>query len=325
MSLDTSTRLLRLVTLLHERRFWSGADLAAALEVTPRSVRRDIDRVRALGYPVHATSGVGGGYSLGAGHDLPPLPLDDDEALAVAVGLRAAVSGPVEGLASAAARALTKLEAVLPTRLRRRVTALEAVSHHAPGARRPIDASTLLALAAASRDATLVTLDYQRHDGHRSRRLLEPYRLVHTQTLWYLLAWDRDRAAWRTFRLDRVAPGSLTPGARFTPRPLPDPDPAAYVARSVASAPRRLQARLLVHAPAAQVTARYAAPGFVVDPIDDHRCHVSVGGDDPEHLALSLAFLGLDLEVLDPPELAQAFSRLALRFHRASAAPRPTS
>ncbi|HEU4538152.1 MAG TPA: YafY family protein, partial [Polyangiaceae bacterium] len=232
--LQTSARLLRLLSLLQSRRHWSGAELAERLAVTERTVRRDVERLRSLGYPVPSTSGVAGGYKLGAGASLPPLSLDEDEALAVAVGLRTAAGGTVAGLEEVSLRALVKLEQVLPARLRRRVNALHAsiVPLYAAGPR--VDAGVLATLAAACRDAERVAFGYADREGAASERSVEPHGLVHTGGRWYLAAWDADREAWRTFRVDRIKHCAPT-GARFAPREPPEGSVAAFVSRSVAS------------------------------------------------------------------------------------------
>ena len=202
--LDTSARLLRLLSLFQAQRYWSGAELAERLEVTPRTLRRDVDRLRSLGYPVNSTTGTAGGYQLGAGATLPPLLLDDDEAVAVAVGLRTAASGTVTGMEEASVRALSKLQQLLPSRLRRRVSALN--SFIVPMANRgpTVDAETLSVIAGACRDYEMLRFSYNSRDGASSSRQVEPHRLVHTGRRWYLAAWDLDRENWRTFRIDRI-------------------------------------------------------------------------------------------------------------------------
>src|SRR5882757_6172216 len=206
--LETSARLLRLLSLLQMHRDWSGPDLAERLGVTTRTIRNDVDRLRNLGYPIHATSGVAGGYRLGAGAELPPLLLDDDEAVAVAVGLRTAAGQGIEGIGETSVRALAKLEQVLPDRLRRRVSALHAFT--VPllrGARgSAVDPGVLTELANACRDSEQLRFSYRDHNGSETRRAAEPHRLVCTEHRWYLVAWDTDRADWRTFRVDRITP-----------------------------------------------------------------------------------------------------------------------
>jgi predicted DNA-binding transcriptional regulator YafY len=232
--LETSSRLLELLSLLQTRREWSGPELAERLEVGVRTVRRDMERLRRLGYPVSATRGVAGGYRLGAGASLPPLLLDEGEAVAVAVGLRTAASGGVAGIEETAVRALGKLEQVLPKRLRRRVNAVGAATVPYPGTGPTVDAAALATIAGACRDVERLRFAYRAHDGTSTRRLVEPHRLVHTGRRWYLVAWDADRADWRTFRVDRIE--RVAADRRFVPREPPAEDIAAYVARSVSSA-----------------------------------------------------------------------------------------
>jgi predicted DNA-binding transcriptional regulator YafY len=318
--LTTTTRLLQVLALLQSRRFWSGSELARELGVTERSVRRDIDRLRQLGYPVHATGGVGGGYQLGAGKELPPLPLTDDEAVAVAIGLRDAASGPIRGLEDASVRALAKLEQVLPKRLRRRVDAIQAVTVRLREGAPALDAEALATLATACRDAELVTFEYRDHGGRTSARRVEPYRLVHTSSRWYLLAFDLDREAWRTFRVDRIAARPL-PRHRFRPRPLPADDVAAYVSQQIASDVYRHRARVTVHAPADEVGARMSGVAARIEPAGPRRCVVHTGGDSLEGLAFHLGWLGFEFEVHEPAELREHLRQLAERLARGSAPP----
>jgi predicted DNA-binding transcriptional regulator YafY len=220
--LETSARLLRLLTLLQAHRYWSGPALADRLDVSPRTLRRDVDKLRLLGYPINATGGVGGGYQLAAGATLPPLLLDDDEAVAVAVGLRTAAAGAVTGIAETSVRALAKLDQVLPSRLRHQVTTLGAAVVTTPTLGPTVDPSTLTAIAAAVRDRVRLRFDYRSRSGGMVVREVEPYRLVHNGPRWYLLGWDVDRADWRTFRADRltprVPPGRVSRRARCPPR-----------------------------------------------------------------------------------------------------------
>ena len=246
-----SARLLRLLSLLQTPREWTGAELAERLEVSPRTIRHDIDRLRGLGYPVHANRGAIGGYRLEPGANLPPLLLEDDEAVAVAVGLRTAAGGAVTGIEETSLRALAKVEQVLPTRLRRKVNALQTSTVLVtPRAGPTVDAEVLSLLAGTCRDHTSLRFDYEDRRGAPSRRSVEPHRLVNAGRRWYLVAWDTDRADWRTFRVDRLRP-YLPLGGRFVPRPLSDEAVQALIARGVPPAARRYQARILVHAPAA--------------------------------------------------------------------------
>src|SRR5215218_2209561 len=234
--LETSARLLRLLSLLQARRDWTGPELAARLGVSPRTLRRDMDKLRGLGYPVDATPGTAGGYRLGAGAMLPPLLLDDEEAVAVAIGLRTAAGGTITGIEETSVRALAKLEQVLPSRLRHRVTALHAVTVPLSPGGAQVDPDTLTALAAACRDHQRLRFDYRSHDGTATVRITEPHRLVHTGRRWYLVAWDVERDDWRTFRVDRVTPRIPT-GPRFAPRALPDLDVGGYTSYAVSTAP----------------------------------------------------------------------------------------
>ncbi|WPB78448.1 YafY family protein [Archangium violaceum] len=314
---QTSARLLKVLSLLQSRRFWAGGDLARELGVTERSVRRDVDRLRSLGYPVHAAGGVGGGYQLGAGKELPPLPLEDEEAVAVAVGLRVAASGPVKGLEEAAVRALGKLEQVLPKRLRRRVNALQAVSVRLGDSAPRVDAEALAVIANACRDSELLRFDYSSREGTASARSVEPYRLVHTSYRWYLLAYDLDREAWRTFRVDRIGPGPRT-GRSFKPRPLPSEDVAAYVSQSVSTDAYRFRARVTVHAPASVVSERLSGVAGRIEELDAERCLVHGGADSLEALAFYFAWLGFEFEVHEPRELIEHLHRLSERLARAA-------
>jgi len=318
--LQTSARLLRLLSLLQTHRDWTGAELAARLGVTTRTVRRDVEKLRDLGYPVHAAVGVAGGYRLGAGAALPPLLLDDEEAVAVAVGLRTAAGGSVAGIAESSVRALAKLEQVLPSRLRHRVKALHSVTVPLIAGGPTVDAETLTALAAACRDHQRLRFDYRDHDGSASVRTTEPHRLVHTGRRWYLIAYDLDRQDWRTFRVDRLEPRTPT-GPRFVPRDPPE-DAAAYVSQAVTAAPYRYQARFLMHAPI-EVVADESSPTTVrLEPVDEHSCILYTGSNSLEHLALYIGLKGVDFDVLDPPELVAHVRAIAKRF--AAAAGRST-
>ncbi len=314
--LETSARLLRLLSLLQARRDWTGAELAARLAVTLRTVRRDVDRLRDLGYPVTATPGAAGGYRLEPGSAMPPLLLDDDEAVAVAVGLRTAANGTVAGIEETSVRALAKLEQVLPSQLRHRVTALGAntVSLAAPGP--TVDPAVLTRLATACRDRESLRLRYTSADGTDSRRLVEPVRLACTGRRWYLLAWDREPADWRTFRVDRIA-GMPAPGPRFPPRDPPEPDVAAYISRAISSAPYRHRATIRLHAPAQVAAERVSPAAGLVEAVDEHTCLLHVGGPSLAGFPVYVAQIGFEFEVLSPPELIEQVRVLAGRFGRA--------
>jgi len=319
--LETSARLLKLLSLLQTPREWTGTELAERLEVSTRTVRNDVDRLRELGYPVDATRGAAGGYRLGAGAIMPPLLLDDEEAVAVAVGLRSGASGSVAGIEESSLRALAKLERVLPSRLRHRLGALQAytvaVPTNAGGPR--VAPDVLTALVAACRDRERLRFDYRSHDGQASRRDVEPYRLVNWGRRWYLVAWDTERADWRTYRVDRIEPRVPT-GPRFAPRPLPDEDLARYVSRGVGAASWRYQAHVTVHAPAAEVAEKLPAAVGPVVAVDERTCSVHTGSDSPEMLAAWLGMLGADFTIEDSPELAEAVRAIGERYLRAAAA-----
>ncbi|WP_440069375.1 helix-turn-helix transcriptional regulator [Streptosporangium sp. OZ121] len=314
--LDTAQRLLRLLSLLQAPRDWTGPELAERLDVTARTVRNDVERLRDLGYPVHGIRGVTGGYRLGAGATLPPLLLDDEEAVAVAVGLRVgATQGAVTGIEEAALRALTKLEQVLPSRLRRRVNGLRAYLVPLPHAGPSVDAATLTAITAASRDHERLRFDYTGHDGSAGRREVEPHRLAHSRGRWYLVGWDVARSDWRTFRVDRMR--LRTPnGPRFAPREDPGGDLVGHVAAGLATAPWRYRARVTVRAPAEHVRDRLP-PGVPVEPLGDDACVAEVGSDTPQMLAGYLGMLDADFEVTEPPELVSQIRVLADRYRRA--------
>ncbi|MGO9883991.1 MAG: helix-turn-helix transcriptional regulator [Solirubrobacteraceae bacterium] len=315
--LETSTRLLKLLGLLQSRRDWSGQELAERLEITPRTVRRDIERLRRLGYPVQARPGVAGGYRLRAGASLPPRLLDDEEAVAIAVGLRTAVSDGVAGIGETSVRALSKLEALLPERVRRRVHAVGAATVLYPSAGPVVDPETLLVIATACRDHERLRFRYRSHDRELSRRVVEPQGLVHTGKRWYLVAWDTARADWRTFRVDRID-AKPRPERRFPAREPPGPDLAAWVARGVSSARDRYQARVILHAPLEAVAARVPHAVGTLEAIDDHRCLLHTGSDWLDGLAIYIANVGVEFEIVEPPELIVRVRDLARRFARAT-------
>src|SRR5690349_5546785 len=314
--LETSARLLRLLSLLQARRDWTSSELATRLDVTTRTVRNDVDRLRRLGYPVDARPGVAGGYRLGAQGALPPLLLDDDEAVAVAVGLRTAASSSVAGIEETSVRALAKLHQVLPSRLRHRVAAVESATVATPFRGARVDPDVLTVLSLACRDHERLRFDYRSHVGESTRRHVEPYRLVNDRRRWYLFAWDVDKADWRIFRVDRVVPRIPT-GPRFSPRPLPpDATVAAYVDKQVKEAHWRFRAKVVVHASADHVRGRMPMPAKVTS-LGPDRCLFEPGSDSPEMLALYLGFLGADFEVVDVPELVAALSEVAAKYERA--------
>ena len=319
--LQTSARLLRLLSLMQARRYWSGAELAERLEVTDRTLRRDVDRLRDLGYPVHSTSGMAGGYRLGAGAALPPLLLEDDEAVAVSVGLRTAAGGTVTGMEEAAVRALAKLEQVLPSRIRRRVRALHSFIVPFANVGPTVDAGMLTTIAGACRDHERLRFAYLGKEGAPTQRDVEPSGLVHTGRRWYLVAWDVGREDWRTFRVDRIQ-NKVSTGTRFVPRSPPDKDLAAYVARSMSAVPYPVRARVVLFAPAEEVAPRVSPMMGKVEPLDDRTCRLDTGGPSFEALAAWILHIGVDFEVSDPPEFRERLRVLGDRMVRAASPPR---
>jgi predicted DNA-binding transcriptional regulator YafY len=313
----TSGRLLQLLSLLQARRDWTGPELSDRLGVSGRTIRRDVDRLRELGYPVDSLSGPAGGYRLQAGTAMPPLLLDDDEAIAIGVGLRTAARASVTGIEETAVRAMVKLEQVLPSHLRRRVQALGAATTSPPLGGPTVDPQHLTVLAAACRDREGVRFAYRRRDGTESRREAEPHALVNLGQRWYLVAWDRRREDWRSFRLDRLTRPAAT-GVRFAARSLPAADPATFVRESIIGAPNRYEARVTLRAPADAIARRVPGRWGTVVPLDDHSCELRTGDDNLDWLALRIAMLGVDFEVHEPPELVDQLRELAGRLGRAT-------
>ena len=310
---QTSSRLLELLSLLQGRRDWPGNELADRLEVSGRTIRRDIDRLRHLGYPVESLTGPAGGYRLRAGSAMPPLLLDDEEAIAIAVGLRTAARASVTGIEETAVRALVKLEQVLPAHLRRRVAALGSATFTLPASGPTVDPQHLTVIAAACRDSECLRFGYRSRDGTDSRREVEPHALVNHGRRWYLVAWDRRRDDWRTFRIDRLAaPAAI--GTRFVPRRLPTKDAAAYVKQSITGAPHRFEARVTLYAAAEQITSRVPAYWGAIEPTGAATCEYRTGDDDLGWLALRIAMLGVDFKVHEPPELVEHLRALASRL-----------
>ncbi len=315
--LATSVRLLELLSQLQARREWSGPELAERLDVGVRTVRRDVARLRRLGYPVDATPGVAGGYRLAPGASLPPLLLDDEEAIAIAVGLRTSARSSVTGIEETSVRALVKLEQVLPSHLQRRVSALAATTVALPAGGPTVDPQALMVIAAAARDAERLRFAYASRDGTESSRHVEPHSLVNLGRRWYLAAWDCDRTDWRTFRVDRLSSPATT-GVRFAGRTLPAANAAEYVSRSISTAPHRYEARVTVHAAAETIRERFYSRWGRVEPIDDDTCEYRTGDDDLEWLAQRVAMLGVDFEIHEPPELIEHVAVLAGRLTRAA-------
>ena len=313
---ETSGRLLKLLSLLQTRRDWPGGELAERLGVSGRTIRRDIERLRDLGYPVDAVTGPAGGYRLEAGTAMPPLLLDDDEAVAIAVGLRTAAGASVSGIEETSIRALVKLEQVLPSHLRRRVNALSAVLATLPASGPLVDPEALTTIAGACRDRERLRFAYTGRDGQESRRHVEPHSLVNLGRRWYLVAWDCDRDGWRTFRVDRLARAAAA-GGRCERRTVPGGDPAAFVASNLKTAPARYEARVTVHLPADELAQRRYLWG-TVEPRGEDTCEYRTSDDSLDWLAMRIGMLGADFEVHEPPELVERFEQLAGRFGRAT-------
>ncbi|MER6010242.1 helix-turn-helix transcriptional regulator [Streptomyces bluensis] len=324
MTTDTPARLLRLLSLLQTPREWPGGELADRLGVSRRTVRRDIDRLRELGYPVQATKGAEGGYRLVAGKAMPPLVLDDEEAVAIAVGLRAGAGHAVEGVDEASVRALAKLEQVLPSRLRRRVSTLQAAT--APltsGDGATVAPETLTVIASAVAGHERLRFAYRSRDGTGTRRLTEPYRLLSTGQRWYLVAYDLDRADWRTFRVDRISDPFAT-GARFTPRELPTGSAAEYLRQSMYRRQEAYEFDVTFAAPAELVAARL--PGWLgsPEPVDEHSCRLRSTADaSMAWLAVRLTQFDCDFTVHKPSELLECVRELGARLTRAAGGTTP--
>lgn len=321
----TPARLLKLLSLLQMPRQWPGSELARRLEVDPRTVRRDVDRLRELGYPVEATMGAAGGYRLVAGTALPPLLLDDEEAVAIAVGLRTAAGQPVAGIEDSAVRALTKLEQVLPSRLRYRVRSLSAATVQVtmpPALSRPspqpaVDPERLTMLAGAIANRERVRFRYRSHDGAETRRHVDPHRLVAAGRHWYLVAFDNDRADWRVFRADRIDEPQPT-GARVASRELPAGDVGTFVKDKLFSSAPTYRAVATIRLPVDQVRGRLGDDPGDVEAVDEHSCRLHGHTDTLEWTALRLMMLGCDFTVHEPPELIDYLRTLGTRITNAA-------
>ena len=315
---DPTGRALHLLSLLQTHRMWRGSELAERLEVTERTVRRDVERLRDLGYPVDATPGADGGYRLAAGAHLPPLVLDDDEAVAVAVGLRSAAGAAISGIEETSLRALAKIEQLLPDALRRRVSALEysvTSIRWSPSDTEIIDADALAVLAGACRDHEEVRFDYRRRDGEDSRRLVEPHQMVTAGRRWYLVAWDLHRDDWRTFRMDRLSEAARA-GRRFTAREIPGRDAADFVATSLSSLAGEIEAVVAVDASYAHIEDVLRWTEHSVIKTEPKRCVVRITTGNLDWLVLTIAHIALtaDTTVIEPDEVAGAVGLLAERL-----------
>jgi predicted DNA-binding transcriptional regulator YafY len=316
---STSTRTLRLLSLLQARRYWPGPELAGRLQVSPRTLRRDIDRLRELGYPIQARRGVEGGYQLAAGTALPPLLVEDDEAVALVIGLQAAAQSAVEGIAESSVRALAKVVQVMPTRLRRRVEALSAMTVPASwgsAAQASVDPGTLTTVAITCRDSERLRFSYTAADGQHTSRHVEPHRLVLLGRRWYLVGYDLGRHDWRSFRLDRLTAPRGT-GTRFRPRALPAADAAAFVRAGVDSVITAYDVEVLVQAPAAAVRQRIGQWAAVQD-IDATSCRVRMTADSLDWPVMALGAAGAGFQVVSPPELLDRVRDWGHRFSQAS-------
>jgi predicted DNA-binding transcriptional regulator YafY len=318
--MSSSSRMLQLLSLLQTHRYWPGSELAERLEVSDRTLRRDIDRLRDLGYPVHAARGATGGYQLQAGSAMPPLLLDDEEAVAIVVGLQAAAGGMVEGIEETSVRALSKVVQVMPPRLRRRVDALASYAVPAvwstSGPR--VDAGALATLAQACRDDERVGFGYRTREGDDMARSVEPHRLVSVGRRWYLVAWDLVRHDWRSFRLDRMS-GVGTTGVRFRQRDLPGGDAAEFVKNGLRGAAQRHHVVVRIHT-SADVVRRHVGRWGEVEEVTDDRCRLTMDVDDLAWPMFVLAGLGQPFDIEGPDELTERTAAVGAQFTRAAGA-----
>ena len=318
--LGTSARLLRLLTLLQSRSSWAGAELAERLEITPRTLRRDADRLRSLGYPIEGATGVAGGYVLGPGASLPPLSLDEDEATAVFVGLHAAAGTGVTGAGTSAMRALAKLERVLSTRLRKNLRTLHGQVIEAGDRTRHLSLANVSDLAGACSERLVTQIRYTAQGGATTDRRVEPFRLVRVGALWYLVAWDPSKDDWRTFRLDRIAAVERQ-SERFKARRPPGDDLVEYVTKSLSSSLYPHRAKVLLHAPIAEVRRRIGPRDGFFERVSDATCTMEVGGQTLDVLAARILWLGVDFDVISSEELRQHLQTVAERLERARVPP----
>jgi predicted DNA-binding transcriptional regulator YafY len=315
--MSTSERMLRLLSLLQTHRYWPGPELSDRLEVSPRTLRRDVDRLRELGYTVDAVRGAAGGYQLRAGGSLPPLLLEDEEAVAIAVGLRTAATSAVSGTDDWSVQALSKVLTLMPPRLRRQMDAV-ASQTDSPGpweGAPVVDAAVLTTLAQACRDSEVLRFDYAAREAEVTHRRVDPRRLVSLGRRWYLVAYDRDRADWRSFRLDRIAAPEPT-GQRFRPRDLPAEDALAFVQQGIRRMPQRHSVRVRVAMAADDLAARVGRWGTVTE--DGEGSVLEMNVDDLDWPVMVLAGSGADFAVESPPELAEKVAEVGARFSRAA-------
>ena len=317
---NTSSRMLRLLSLLQTHRYWPGAELATRLDVSERTLRRDVERLRDLGYPVDAHRGIDGGYQLAAGTALPPLVLDDEEAVALTIGLRTAAQGAVAGIEESSVRALAKMVQIMPPHLRKRVDALRSATIPAvwTSVGPTVDAGILTSIAQACRDEERMRFSYTATSGETTQRHVEPHWLVSLGRRWYLVAFDLRREDWRTFRLDRIE-GARGTTIRFHPRALPAGDPAAYVRQSIGNvtAPQYV-VEAVIHAPMERIRGRIGQ-WATVETIDDDRCRLTMTVSDLSWPAMALGTIGADFEIVRPTELVAYLREWVDRFERALA------
>ncbi|MBP2330276.1 putative DNA-binding transcriptional regulator YafY [Kibdelosporangium banguiense] len=314
---NTSARMLRLLSLLQTHRYWPGGELADRLEVSPRTLRRDVDRLRELGYPVDASRGVAGGYQLQSGAAMPPLLLDDEEAVAIAVGLRTAAGGAVDGIEETSMRALTKVIQVMPPRLRRRVEALRSFTVPAfwgGSSNSTVDALSLTVIASSCRDDERLRFSYTAHDGEETKRHVEPHRLVSLGRRWYLVAWDVERHDWRTFRADRMVEPKPT-GARFRQRDLPGGDAGKFVQDRLKTRAAQYEVIVKIQAPAAKVKQTVAHWG-TVEPITETTSRLIMKVDWFDWPAMVIGAVGADFDVVQPPEFGEYLHKMGELFLR---------
>ncbi|WP_432969555.1 helix-turn-helix transcriptional regulator [Dactylosporangium sp. CA-233914] len=321
----TSGRLLALLSLLQTRRDWPGMLLAERLGISLRTVRRDVDRLRELGYPIAAVKGPDGGYRLSAGTELPPLLFDDEQAVAVTIALQIAATTPGNGTGEAAARALTTIRQVMPSRLRHRINALQITAVERPATRptAPIDGEVLLVVSSAVHAHEILRFDYGSETADKPPRRVEPHHVITWDGRWYLVAWDLDRSDWRTFRADRITP-RIPNGPRFTPRELPGGDVTTFVIGRFRGADDGTigwpcRGTVILDLPAATV-ALYTRDG-IVEELGPDRCRLTLGSWSWPSLAAAIARFDTEIEVVDPAELTNAFGHLARRFARTAASP----
>ncbi len=316
--MSTSERMLRLLSLLQTHRYWPGPELSDRLQVSPRTLRRDVDRLRELGYTVDAVRGAAGGYQLRAGGSLPPLLLEDEEAVAIAVGLRTAAAGAVAGMDDWSVQALSKVLTLMPPRLRRQMDAVASQTESpGPWEGAPVfDAAVLTTLAQACRDSELLRFDYTAREADVTHRRVEPLRLVSLGRRWYLVAWDRDRSDWRSFRLDRISAPEPT-GQRFRARELPAADALAFVQQGIRRMPQRYAVRVLVAMAADDLAAQVGRWGTVTaNPDTPDGCVLEMNVDDLNWPVMVLAGSGAEFVVESPPELAERVAEVGTRFAR---------